>query len=292
MGDTRIDGSTLRNPYPECDEEKGICGEQKKPEVLPQYSRDLSEDQSHVGGSDWHAPMLPDPKPTQLAQVAKNMSATKPPTDSELRATYEKMSDAELEKEVTTLGKRLSDGGRYPDADLDTRKFHAAEAVAKSRADAARPKEKEVIEGTKHLFPNVDEAMHRGKDLTFGHVTTEWVPGHGGTSVTAVHGQHTWHVGKVDLSASGDAGSLAMDEGIHNVDGSTGFHTSGGGTLAGVEGTIHKEGLGSVTVGFSAGASAEASAGLKKEGTRAEVCGRVGWEIFTVGACLPLPGRW
>ena len=67
------------------------------------------------------------------------MSTPKPPTDAELRATYEKMSDAELEKEVKTLGKRLSDGGQYSGADLDTRKFHAVEAVAKTRADAGAP---------------------------------------------------------------------------------------------------------------------------------------------------------
>src|SRR5678816_2969981 len=112
MGDTRIDGSTPKTTYPGCDEETGVCGEVKKPEVLPQVSRDLSENMSH-GEGDWHPPMLPQTKPSQLAQVAKNMSTPKPPTDAELRATYEKMSDAELEKEVKTLGKRLSDGNQY-----------------------------------------------------------------------------------------------------------------------------------------------------------------------------------
>ena len=40
MGDTRIDGSAPKNPYPECDEETGVCGAVKKSD--PEVSRDLS----------------------------------------------------------------------------------------------------------------------------------------------------------------------------------------------------------------------------------------------------------
>jgi hypothetical protein len=287
MGDTRIDGSTPKNPYPECDEETGLCGEVKKPEVFPQHSRDLSENQSHVGGSDWHAPMLPDPKPAQLAQVAKNMSAPKPPTDAELRATYGKMSDAELEKEVKTLGKRLSDGGQYSGADLDTQKFHAAEAVAKSRADAARPAEKG--EFTEHLLPYADGTMESGKYGTIGHGWTEWTTERSGFGFTAVHADVVKHdFGPVDLTISGDAGTVGIERGRNNADGSRGLHGSGGVGVAAVEGTLHKTGLGSITVGASGGLTAEASAGLKQEGNMLEGCVRISAGVGTFGLCIPM----
>ena len=287
MGDTRIDGSTPKNPYPECDEETGVCGAVPKPE--PQVSK-ADALVSNVD-EDWHPPMLPETKPSHLAQVAKNMSAQAPPppaTDAELRATYEKMSDAELEKEVKTLGKRLSDGGQYSGADLDTRKFHAAEAVAKTRADAARPQNEEIA-GTRHLLPYFDEAMHRGDVVTVMHASSEWTPQHIGVSGTVLHAQHTWHVRGVDISANGDAASAGIDEGFHNVDGSDGFHASGGGVVAGGEVTVHKQGWGSATLGPSAGASVELSAGKKVEDGKELDCVRVGWGPLTVGACFPAP---
>jgi hypothetical protein len=306
MGDTRIDGSTPKNPYPECDEESGVCGGQKKPEVLPQYSRDLSEKQSRVDVGEWHAPMVSDPKPTQLAQVAKNMSTPKPPTDAELTATYQKMNDAELEKEVKSLIKRLSAGDQYSGVELDTRKFHAAEAVAKSRADAARPqgrassdadawKDHSVV----HVGLTKDRdgieaqvAFHKTDDVTFLDVGAEVSEQQFGPHATVFHGKKTETLGGVDFSVSVDAGAVECGPGIHNADGSTGLHLGGTATSAGVEGTVHKKGWGSVTGGLGGGVSAEASIGVKKEGETTELCGRVSWAIVTVGACFPVPGRY
>jgi hypothetical protein len=282
MGDTRIDGS---KPYvpPECDEETGVCGAVKKDE--PQVSK--ADPQVSHPGDDWYPPMLPQEKPAHFAQIAKNMSTPKPPADSELRASYEKMTDPELEKEVNTLAKRLSGGNQYSGADLDTQRFHAAEAVAKERADKAHVKQEEV-EGTEHFFPYFDEAAHRGENFTLMHVSTEWTLEHAGTSGSVMHGQHTWHPGAVDISVAGDGAAAGIDEGIHNVDGSKGFHASGGATMVGVEGTVHKQGLGSVTFGLSAGDSVEVSAGLKDEGDKTLGCVRIGAGIVTVGVCIPV----
>ena len=61
----------------------------------------------------------------------------------------------------------------------------------------------------------------------------------------------------MDASVSGDALSAGVDQSTHNADGSRGFHASGGVTAVGGEVTVHKPGLGSVTLGASAGASVE-----------------------------------
>ncbi len=70
MGDTRIDNS---KPYvpPECDEETGVCGAVKKDE--PQVSK--ADPQISHPGDDWYSPVLPQEKPAQVAQIAKNMGA-------------------------------------------------------------------------------------------------------------------------------------------------------------------------------------------------------------------------
>jgi hypothetical protein len=302
-----IDGSTSSNPYPECDEESGVCGAQPQP--LPQYSRDLSQNQSRADADgDWHAPILPPAKPTQLAQVAKNMSTPKPATDAELRATYEKMSDADLEKEVKSLGKRLSDGnnGQYSGADLDKQKFHAAEAVAKSRADAARPPAhaSSQVEGWEdHCVAHVgltkdrdgveaELAFHKTDNVTFLDVGGEASEQQLGPHATFFHGKTTEKLGGVDFSISADVGAVEVGPGIHNADGSTGLHLGGTATSGGVEGTVHKDGWGSITGGLGAGLSAEASVGVKVEGDKTFACGRVSWDIVTVGVCFPIPGRF
>ena len=300
MGDTRIDGSTPQNPYPECDEETGICGAVKKPEP------EVSKPDALVSNvdEDWHPPMLPETKPSHLAQVAKNMSAPKqpsPPTDGELRATYEKMSDAELEKEVKTLGKRLSDGGQYSGADLDTRKFHAAEAVAKTRADAARPPIKDVEEGWKdHSVAHVgltkdrdgveaELAFHKTDDVTFLDAGVQAGAYQVGPHATFLHGTKTETVAGVDLTVNLDVGAVEYGPGLKNADGSRGLHVGGNATSIGIEGTAHKQGVGSITGGFGAGLSAEASVGTKQEGDSTELCGRLSAGIVTVGACVALP---
>lgn len=284
MGDTRIDGSTPYIP-PECDEETGVCGAVKKPE--PQISRDLSETESHVGGGDWYSPMLPPEKPAQVAQIAKNMSAPKPPSDAELRASYEKMSDAELEKEVNTLAKRLSGGDQYSGADLDTQKFHAAEAVAKERADKTHVKHDEV-EGTEHFFPYFDEAAHRGENFTVMHAWTEWTTERAGTGVAPLHFDAHKDFKSFDVSGSADAMSAGIEDGRNNADGSRGIHGNGGVTAIGGEVTIHKKGVGSVTLGASAGVSVEVSAGLKQEGDMMLGCVRIGAGVGTYGLCIPM----
>ena len=275
-------------------QETGVCGGQKKPEVLPQYSRDLSDNQSHVGGSEWHAPMLPDPKPAQLAQVAKNMSTPKPPTDGELRATYEKMSDAELEKEVKTLGKRLSDGGQYSGADLDTRKFHAAEAVAKTRADAARPPAKEPEQGWRvpvaedRLGLGGHTAVKTDGNVAYGEISGGVGLGHTGIQGAARHEHDEWHLGHgVDFSADDNVLTAGADVGVHNNDGSWGFHAGAGAAVGSWEGTLNKREMGSVTFGASAGASEQVSVGVKKDGKTLEACGKVDAGVLTIGVCVP-----
>jgi len=281
MGDTRIDGST-KSSYPECDEETGVCGAIPKPE--PQVSKVVDPLVSNVD-EDWHPPMLAETKPSHLAQVAKNMSAPKPPTDAELRATYEKMSDAELEKEVNTLGKRLSDGGQYSGADLDTRKFHAAEAVAKSRADAARPPAKDVDEGWHDR--EWQTAIKTNGDVKYGEGSAALGTSHTGIQVSARHEHTEWHAHGVDFKADDHVATAGVDVGLHNSDGSWGVHGGAGVAAASWEGTLSKKGLGSVTFGASAGASEQVSVGVKKDGKTLEACGKLDAGVVTVGVCLP-----
>ncbi len=127
MGDNRIDGSKPYTP-PECDEETGVCGAQPKPE--PQYSQ-ADPIVSHPG-EDWHPPMLPQDKPKQMAQIAKNMATPKPPTHAELLATYDKMTDAQLEEAIKPLQSKLQTPN-YPGAAQDTERFKAIEQVMGNR---------------------------------------------------------------------------------------------------------------------------------------------------------------
>jgi hypothetical protein len=103
-----------------------------------------------------------------------------------------------------------------------------------------------------------------------------------------VHGEVKKDLGGVDVTASADAGSVQYGPGIKNKDGSTGLHVGGTATEIGAELTVHKPGLGSVTVGVAAGPAAAASLGVKKEGSTTEVCARVDWNFLTVGACFPV----
>jgi hypothetical protein len=295
MGDTRIDGSTRNNAYSsECDEESGVCGAVKKTE--PEVSKadplvSNIDENFHVGV------MLPEDKPSYRAQIAKNMATPKPPappTDAELKASYEKMSDADLEKEVKTLGNRLSDNSQYSGADLDTRKFHAAEAVAKSRADAARPPEKQAEEGwhvpvaEDGLGISGQAAVKTDGNVKYGEVSGQLGLGHTGAQGAIRHEHDEWHFGHgVDFVADDNVGTAGVDVGIHNNDGSWGVHAGGGAAVGSWEGTVSKRGVGSFTFGASAGASEQVSVGVKKDGKTFEVCGKVDAGVVTVGVCLP-----
>jgi len=281
MGDTRIDGPTPTT-YSGCDEESGLCGEVKKPEP------EISKPPTLVSNVDenWFPPMSADSKPSHLAQVAKNMSAPKPATDGELRATYEKMGDAELEKEVNSLGKRLSDGTKYPGADLDTRKFHAAEAVAKSRADAARPPPTQVEEGWRDRKQEV--ALKTDGPVKYGEFSAQLGLSHTGIQGTARHEHDEWHFGHgVDFTADDSVLTAGADIGHHNNDGSWGVHAGGGAAVGSWEGTVSKREVGSFTFGASAGASEQVSLGLKKDGKTIEACGKVDAGVVTIGVCVP-----
>ena len=259
-----IDGSDpSKTSYPECDEASGVCGATPKPEAQVSKPDPLV---SNIDENFHEGVMLPEDRPSHLAEVARNMSKAKPPapppppTDAELRATYQKMSDAELEKEVNTLGKRLSDGGQYSGADLDTRKFHAAEAVAKSRADAARPPPKEVEEGWHdHEWQT---AIKTDGTVKYGEASAALGTSHTGFQVSGRHEHTEWHGHGLDFTADDHVAVDGADAGLHNSDGSWGVHESAGVAVASWEGTLSKKGVGSVTFGASAGASEQVSVGV------------------------------
>ncbi len=135
-------------------------------------------------------------------------------------------------------------------------------------------------------------AFHKTDNVTFLDVGAEASEQQLGPHATFFHGKKTETLGGLDFSVSADVGAVAVGPGIHNADGSTGLHLGGTATTAGVEGTVHKTGLGSVTGGLGAGLSAEASVGVKKEGDTTELCARGSWTIATVGVCFPIPGRF
>ncbi len=291
MGDTRIDSSNPRT-FSECDEETGLCGEVKKPE--PQVSK--AEPQVSHPGDDWHAPMLPQEKPAEIARIAKNMSAPKPPTHTELLATYDKMTDTQLEEALKPLQTKLQTPS-YAGAAEDMEKFKAIEQVMGNRNAA--------IENEKHKdddawrVPIAEDGFGLGeqgalkttKHVSFGVGSANLGLGHTGIQGTTVHAHDEGNLGRFELSGSFDGPSAGYDHGIHNNDGSWGYHGGGGASLDSVEGTVHKPGVGSVTVGLSAGVSAQYSLGFKKDGDTTEVCGKVDLGPLTVGACLPFAGK-
>lgn len=199
MGDTRIDGSTPKNPYPECDEETGVCGAVKKPD--PQISRDLSENQSH-GDSDWHAPMLPDPKPAQLAQVAKNMSTPKPHDGGEVYA------------------------GRTKDA------LGLEAGVDASRADGEAVGQAGVELSTKHVGPKLS-VFHEEHRFAIGEgelsVSADAGVAHYGMGVKNSDGSYGVHIGG-SATAAGVEATLKKD--------GAGSVTLGAGKGTAVEGSI------------------------------------------------------
>ncbi len=223
MGDTRIDNS---KPYvpPECDEETGVCGAVKKDE--PQVSK--ADPQVSHPGDDWYSPVLPQEKPAQVAQIAKNMGAGD--TQSVAHVGLTKNHDG-VEAEV---------------------------------------------------------ALHKTDNFVFFDAGVQASADQVGPHATVVHGKLEGTIAGVDVSLSGDAGAVEYGPGIHNADGSTGIHVGGNATTIGGEVTVHKQGVGSLTVGVGGGLSAEASVGAKKEGNVTEVCGRASWAFFTVGACFPV----
>jgi hypothetical protein len=205
------------------------------------------------------------------------------------------MSDAELEKEVKTLGKRLSDGNQYSGADLDTRKFHAAEAVAKSRADISRPPTPEVEAGwhtpiaQDGLGLAGQTALKSDGNVKYGEVAAQLGLGRTGIQGAARHEHDEWHFGHgVDFSADDNVLTAGVDAGIHNNDGSWGVHAGAGAAVGSWEGTLSKREVGSLTFGASAGASEQISVGVKKDGKMVEWCSKVDAGVVTVGACIPL----
>lgn len=296
MNGTRIDGSTptrTQDTDPDCDETTLVCGRSNDGKQ--------SVAASDVSGDGWYPPMLPEADPSKFAQLAKNMAAqparSKPspsvPSDAALRGEYEQMSDEALEGAVKSLATRL---GRAPSSntEVDVARFHAAEAVAQGRADAAQQTAPTGAHsagddppGMRHLLPYFDVAADRGKSVTVLRANAEFTPTHVAVGVDVVHGHHEMQVHGVDVSVSGDAGNVGLDNGIHNADGSTGVHASGGATVVGGEVTLHEKGVGSVTLGASAGPSVELSAGLKKEGDVTYACIRAGLDVV-VGVCFPV----
>ena len=295
-GDSRIDGSPSRATMPadegSCDETTMLCGA-KLPERMA--SEAPQPEVSHPG-DDWRIPELPPEQPAHVATIAKNMASAAPPpkprvpADAELRSGYENMTDAQLEKEVRQLTVRLTQRGPSSDTDLDTARFRAAESVVKHRNDLAAAKaEAEKVEGWRvpSLRAGAEGAVYENENVTVLGAHSKVSPGgiDTGGSVLHVHGET--HVGPVDVSVQGDALGAGYDAGVHNHDGSTGLHGGGGLTAIGGEVTVGVKGHGSLTFGASAGLSAAASVGVKKDGDTTDVCARLEAD-FVVGLCIPL----
>lgn len=293
MGDPRIDNDPFRYLRPPaddgCDDQAKTCGDT--------MSRGKPREDAPV--------VVTQQKPAEVAAIAKNLN------DAAYTAHYEKMSNSELDEAVRALSKRLTAGTSYAGYAEDSARFAAAEGVmkqrnvtdppegptneqltaAKAREDAKKQMEEAWRGPQVHRSEQgtgvVIEAKAHEDDPNVLDVRVEVSTANVGPQITGLHREGTKKVGSVDFTGSVDVGTANYGFGFHNKDGSTGLHLGGSGTAIGVEGTAHKEGLGSVTAGVSEGPSAEASIGAKKEGNTVEVCGRVSWSFYTVGACLP-----
>jgi hypothetical protein len=99
---------------------------------------------------------------------------------------------------------------------------------------------------------------------------------------------------RMELHTQDRGQSLAVEKlsfkanlGAMNADGSVGINAGIGATLIGIEGTATLSGN-SLTVGFSAGAGAEVSVGVRdfdKDGSP-EMCARISVLFVTLGTCL------
>lgn len=294
MGDTRIDNDPYRYLRPPaddgCNDETKTCGET------------MSRGQPHED-----PPLVvAQSKTNDIATIAKNLS------DATYTAQYQKMSNGELDDAIHTLSKRLMSGTSYAGYAEDSARFDAAERVAQQRNAADPPKgatneqltaakaredeKKQLDEAWRspsmHASENgtgvvVEAKAHDGDPNTLD-ARVEVSTANVGPQIIGLHREATKNIGGVDLTGSVDVGTVNFGAGFHNKDGSTGLHVGGSGTSVGVEGTAHKPGLGSITAGVSDGPAAEASVGGKKDGDTLEVCGRVSWQFFTVGACVPV----
>ncbi len=133
-----------------------------------------------------------------------------------------------------------------------------------------------------------EAAFRKNDDYSLFDVSAKASLGHTGIQGSVGHAHLTHDFGPVDVAVNGDVGSAGFDEGSHNADESWGVHAGGGAVAYGVDATAHLKGVGSVTVGASAGVAVEASIGLKHDGKGPELCGRIGLTVFTFGACIPL----
>lgn len=241
-------------------------------------------------------------KSSDLAAVAKNMA------DGALRAEYEKMSDSQLEAATRELTKRLTTTS-YAGASEDAARLRVAESVARARNErhevdpktsaamtaakqAADEKEQEAegwhVSRQEHGYGiEKDAAAYRGEHLTLFERSASVGTAHTGFAATAMHGHDEGHLGPVAIEGHAHGASVGWDTGLHNADGSDGFHGGGGLDGASGEATAHVKGVGSVTIGVGVGLTAEGSVGLKKDGDTLELCVRGGIDVVG-GFCLPL----
>lgn len=139
-----------------------------------------------------------------------------------------------------------------------------------------------------HDGVEAEVALHKGKNVTVLEGGVQAGAQQVGPHGAVLHGQASTKIAGVDVAISGDVAAVEYGPGLKNADGSKGLHVGGNATTAGAELTVHKDGIGSVTVGASGGLAAEASAGVKKDGNTLEACGRVSAQWFTVGVCFPI----
>ncbi len=282
MGDLRIDGSKTQDTDSSCDPDALVCG--PSPAKVDPQPRDVEP---------WHAPMLPEEKPHVVAQIAKNMGAPRAPSDATLRAEYAKMPDAALFDAHAALEAEMSGGKASAE---DKARLNALDRVLANRnaADAdAKAEEAQAWRSPVHaqadgLGVQAGATGHDGKNMKLFDASAKLGAGHTGIQGTVMHLQAKHDFRFADVSVSGDALSAGYDQGVHNSDGSWGVHGGGGAVAAGGEITVHKQGVGSVTVGASEGASAEVSIGVKKEGKQVEGCLRASFAVATVGVCFPM----
>lgn len=298
MGHERIDGSdpfrALRPPEDDaCSEETKTCGDT--------MSRGKPVDESDVAH--------PEPKPSDLAAVAKNMATPRLPSDAQLRAEYGKMTDAQLDAQRAQLSARLTKGASYAGEAEDNARFRAVESVMADRIDCnvVDPATSAAMtESKRRADENQQEAeglhvsrqphgygvekggaAYKSEHVTLFDGSVKLGTAHTGVSTTAMHGQIKGHAGPVKVEAHADGAGIGWDAGTHNGDGSVGLHGGGGLNALSGELTAHVPGVASVTVGVGVGATAEGSVGLKDDHGTEELCVRGGLDVIA-GVCIPV----
>lgn len=277
---TRTSGTTYDDPT--CDEKTGVCG--ARPDVSTEAETDCDRDPSHPPC------LIPE---LSYRELARNMGARGVGDGPAL----DTLSWKGLHARMAALQKKLLRSGDYSGKDVDEAMLGKLEAEDQRRKSMAPPRPAPAPQpDAGRLAPRASAGVKDGsaqaRAVALGSKD-------GSLEIGTVNGS----VGANDelagaayrLKSSGptgggtvEVGSARASIGIHNADGSDGFHIAAQATIVSGERSVESKRDGSATGGLGAGAGFELSLGVRPDG---ELCERIGFGALILGSCMAAPGE-